>query len=74
MCLTDDDVFGVLPETSTPRLAMRTSRCAYCAFTPGRGRAAAAVMVAAAERIRAGVDDVRHATDPPGLVASAARA
>jgi hypothetical protein len=67
MCLTDDDVFGVLPETSTPRLATRTSRCAHCTFTRGPGRAAVAVMVAAAERIRAGVDDVRHATDPPGV-------
>jgi putative transposase len=56
------------------RLAMRTLRCAHCGFTAGRDRNAARVILATAERIRAGVDDVRHLPPPSGLVASAVRA
>jgi putative transposase len=56
------------------RLARRTFRCARCGFTAGRDRNAAAVTLATAERIRGGVDDVRHVPPPLGLVASAVRA
>jgi putative transposase len=56
------------------RLARRTLRCAHCGFTAGRDRNTPAVILATAERIRGGVDDVSHVLPPSGLVASAVRA
>ena len=41
-------------------LAMRIFRCEYCGFTADRDRNAARTILATAERIRAGVDDVRQ--------------
>lgn len=55
-------------------LGVRTFRCESCGFTAGRDLNAARVILATAERIRAGADDVRHLLPPLGLVASAVRA
>jgi len=55
-------------------LGVRTFRCESCGFTAGRDLNAARVILATAERIRAGADDVRHLLPPSGLVASAIRA
>jgi putative transposase len=41
-------------------LAMRIFRCEYCGFNADRDRNAARTILATAERIRAGVDDVRQ--------------
>jgi putative transposase len=41
-------------------LAERTFRCRDCGYTAGRDRNAARVILATAERGRAGADDVRH--------------
>jgi putative transposase len=41
-------------------LAERTFRCLDCGYTAGRDRNAARVILATAERGRAGADDVRH--------------
>ena len=59
-----------------PRLGLgvRTFRCESCGFTAGRDLNAARVILATAERIRAGADDVRHLLPPLGLVADAVRA
>ena len=45
-------------------LSERTFRCADCGFSAGRDLFAARVILATAERIRAGVDDVRHLLHP----------
>lgn len=55
-------------------LGERTFRCESCEFTAGRDLNAARVILATAERIRAGADDVRHLRPPLGLVVSAVRA
>ena len=54
-------------------LAERTFRCADCGFTAGRDLNAARVILATAERIRAGVDDVRHLLHPLNGVVGAVR-
>src|SRR5450755_1362241 len=51
-------------------LAERTFRCADCGYTADRDRNAARVILATAERGRAGADDVRHSlTSPRGTFA-----
>ena len=51
-------------------LAERTFRCDACGFTADRDRNAARVVLATAERGRAGADDVRHTlTSPHGTFA-----
>jgi len=54
-------------------LGMRTFRCEACGFEAGRDRNAARTILATAERIRAGVDDVRHLLPPLGDVVDAVR-
>jgi putative transposase len=54
-------------------LGMRTFRCQACGFEAGRDRNAARVILATGERIRAGVDDVRHVPPPLGDVVGAVR-
>jgi len=54
-------------------LAEQTFRCADCGFTAGRDLNAARVILATAERIRAGVDDVRHLLHPLKGVVGAVR-
>jgi len=54
-------------------LAERTFRCADCGFTAGRDLNAARTILATAERIRAGVDDVRHMLHPHKGVVGAVR-
>lgn len=54
-------------------LGMRTFRCDACGFEAGRDWNAARTILATAERIRAGVDDVRHSLPPLGDVADAVR-
>jgi len=54
-------------------LAEQTFRCADCGFTTGRDLNAARVILATAERIRAGVDDVRHLLHPLKGVVGAVR-
>ena len=46
----------------------RTSKCEHCGFSAVRDRNAAAVILATGERIRTGVDDVRHLLPPLGDV------
>ena len=55
------------------RLGMRTFRCDACGFEAGRDWNAARTILATAERIRAGVDDVRHLLPPLGDVVDAVR-
>jgi len=55
-------------------LGVRTFRCESCGFIAGRDLNAARVILATAERIRAGADDVRHSLPPSGLAACAVRA
>jgi putative transposase len=57
---------GRRPRHACLQRTMRTIRCGHCGFTTGRDRNAAAVILAAAERIRGGVDDVRHLLHPSG--------
>jgi putative transposase len=54
-------------------LGERTFLCWNCGFTDSRDRNAARVILATGERIRAGVDDVRHLLPPLGDVAGAVR-
>jgi putative transposase len=54
-------------------LGMRTFRCEACGFEAGRDRNAAGTILATAERIRAGVDDVRHLLPSLGDVVGAVR-
>jgi putative transposase len=55
---------------ATQRLGLseRTFRCTNCGLTAGRDLNAARVILATAERIRAGVDDVRHLLPPLRVV------
>ena len=46
-------------------LGVRTFRCDACSHTQDRDRNAARVILATAERGRAGADDVRHSLSPP---------
>ena len=52
----------------------RTFTCEHCGFSAGRDLNVARVILATGERIRAGVDDVRHLLPPLGDVAGAVRA
>ncbi|MBK5249661.1 MAG: transposase [Actinomycetales bacterium] len=54
-------------------LGMRTFRCEACGFEAGRDWNAARTILATAERIRAGIDDVRHLLPPSGDVVGAVR-
>jgi putative transposase len=54
-------------------LGMRTFRCEACGFEAGRDWNAARVILATGERIRAGVDDVRHLLPPLEDVVGAVR-
>jgi putative transposase len=54
-------------------LGMRTFRCEAGGFEAGRDRNAGRTILATAERIRAGVDDVRHLLPPLGGVVDAVR-
>jgi putative transposase len=54
-------------------LGMRTFRCQACGFQTGPDLNAARVILATAERIRAGVDAVRHLLPPLGDVVGAVR-
>lgn len=49
-------------------LAERTFTCDSCGYTAGRDLNAARTILATAERIRAGADDVRHDADLPRVV------
>src|ERR1019366_369278 len=55
-------------------LGERTFKCEHCGFSAGRDMNAARVILATGERIRAGVDDVRHLLPPLGDVVGAVRA
>lgn len=55
-------------------LGQRTFRCESCGFTAGRDWNAARTILATAERIRAGADDVRHPLPPLEDVVGAVRA
>lgn len=55
-------------------LDQRTFLCWSCGFTDSRDRNAARTILATAERIRAGVDDVRHQIPPSRDVMGAVRA
>ena len=55
-------------------LGERTFKCEHCGFSAGRDMNAARVILATGERIRAGVDDVRHLLPPLGDVVAAVRA
>jgi putative transposase len=46
-------------------LGQRIFRCASCGYTAGRDRNAARVILATAERGRAGADDISHSFPPP---------
>ncbi len=46
-------------------LSQRIFRCEFCGHTAGRDRNAARVILTTGERIRAGVDDVRHSEARP---------
>ncbi|MHB8274952.1 MAG: RNA-guided endonuclease InsQ/TnpB family protein [Dermatophilaceae bacterium] len=54
-------------------LGMGAFRCEACGFEAGRDWNAARTILATAERIRAGVDDVRHLLPPLGDVVDAVR-
>jgi putative transposase len=54
-------------------LGMRTFRCEAGGFEAGRDWNAARTILTTAERIRAGVDDVRHLLPPLGGVVDAVR-